>query len=236
MIPEWKTYFEFNLNFSAINMSPLPNNDGNGEPPVKTEETSHGYEWLHSTTPIESPVNTPGSSRPSSPLMFNSFDATLAEKIKARIESKDKFFSLEFFPPRTKAGAVNLMSRFDRMRSGNPLFIDVTWHPAGNPAGDSETSSMMIAHSAVQYVGVESMLHMTCVGSEKEEITGFLEKAKGLGLRNILALRGDLPNIDQEWQYDPEKFNYATDLVRHIRQEFGSYFTICVWLDRNPED
>jgi len=197
----------------------------NGVPNAPSLE---GYSWLHSSTPAESPVTTPGTSRPSSPMMFNSFEATLTEKIKARIESKDKFFSLEFFPPRTKAGAVNLMSRFDRMRSGNPLFIDVTWHPAGNPAGDSETSSMMIAHSAVQYVGVESMLHMTCVGSEKKEITGFLEKAKGLGLRNILALRGDLPNIDSEWQYDPEKFNYGTDLVKHIRKEFNEYFTICV--------
>ena len=86
----------------------------------------------------------------------------------------------------------------------------------------------MIAHSAVQYVGVESMLHMTCVGSTKENVSGYLEKAKGLGLRNILALRGDLPNIDEEWQYDPEKFNYGTDLVRHIRQTTGDYFTICV--------
>ena len=65
----------------------------------------------------------------------------------------------------------------------------------------------MIAHSAVQYVGVESMLHMTCVGSTKQNVSGYLEKAKGLGLRNILALRGDLPNIDEEWQFDPEKFN-----------------------------
>ena len=86
----------------------------------------------------------------------------------------------------------------------------------------------MIAHSAVQYVGVESMLHMTCVGSTKQNVSGYLEKAKGLGLRNILALRGDLPNIDEEWQYDPEKFNYGTDLVRHIRQTTGDYFTICV--------
>jgi len=114
------------------------------------------------------------------------------------------------------------------MRGGNPLFIDITWHPAGNPAGDSETSSMMIAHSSVQYVGIESMLHMTCVGSSKTEITGYLDKAKNLGLRNILALRGDLPNIDEEWQYDPNKFNYATDLVRHIRENFEDYFTICV--------
>jgi len=173
-------------------------------------------------------TTTPTSSRPSSPLMFNSFTTSLSEKIKKRMESKDKFFSLEFFPPRTKAGAVNLISRFERMKLGNPLFMDVTWHPAGNPAGDSETSSMMICHSAVQYVGLETMLHMTCVGSSKEEISSYLDKAKRLGVRNILALRGDLPNIDQEWEYDPEKFNYATDLVRHIREHSQDYFTICV--------
>jgi len=191
-------------------------------------QESSGYGWLQGCTPDDSPMTTPGSSRPASPLMFNTFTTSLNEKIKARVDSKDKFFSLEFFPPRTKAGAVNLISRFDRMRAGNPLFMDVTWHPAGNPAGDSETSSMQICHSAVQYVGLESMLHMTCVGSSKDEITGYLNKAKRLGIRNILALRGDLPNIDQEWEYDPAKFNYATDLVRHIRQHFEDYFTICV--------
>jgi len=194
-------------------------------PPPSAES---GYAWLQHSSPPDSPMTTPGGSRPASPLMFNSFDASLTEKIKARCESKDKFFSLEFFPPRTKAGAVNLLSRLDRMRVGNPLFVDITWHPAGNPAGDTETSSMMIAQSAVQYVGIESMLHMTCVGSSKDEITSYLAKAKRLGLRNILALRGDLPNIDEEWQYDPEKFNYATDLVKHTRQHFGDDFTICV--------
>jgi len=188
-----------------------------------------GYNWLQSSqTPDDTPITTPDQSRPSSPLMYNKFTTSLAEKVNTRCESRDKFFSLEFFPPRTKAGAVNLISRFDRMRSGNPLFIDVTWHPAGNPAGDSETSSMQICHSAVQYVGVESMLHMTCVGSSKEEITSYLQKAKNLGIRNILALRGDLPNIDQEWVYDPAKFNYATDLVRHIKEHFDDTFTICV--------
>ena len=127
------------------------------------------------------------------------------------------------------------------------FYVDITWHPAGNPAGDTETSSMMIAHSAVQYVGVESMLHMTCVGSSKDDISGYLDKAKRMGLRNILALRGDLPNIDevsstvrllivfhrhpkilQEWSYDPDKFNFATDLVKHIRRDHDDYFTICV--------
>lgn len=56
---------------------------------------------------------------------------SLAEKINEKIRNEEKFFSLEFFPPRTPNGAVNLISRFDRMARGGPLFCDVTWHPAG---------------------------------------------------------------------------------------------------------
>ena len=91
-------------------------------PPV-LQDTTNGYGWLPSLDSSPTPTTTPSSSRAASPLMFNTYEATLTEKIRARVESKDKFFSLEFFPPRTKAGAVNLMSRLDRMRSGNPLYI-----------------------------------------------------------------------------------------------------------------
>ncbi len=132
---------------------------------------------------------TPEDSRPSSPATFTTFDYTLSEKILSRIEAKDKFFSLEFFPPRTKSGAINLLSRLERMSIGNPLFVDITWHPAGNPAGDSETSSTMIAQSAINYVGLETMLHMTCLDCPRNSITSYLAKCKNLGIRNILALR-----------------------------------------------
>lgn len=80
--------------------------------------------------------------------------------------------------------------RFDRMGSGGPLFIDITWHPAGDPGSDKETSSMMIASTAVNYCGLESILHLTCCNQSKEKITGYLAKAKHLGLKNIMALRG----------------------------------------------
>lgn len=56
---------------------------------------------------------------------------SLSDKIKERIQNKESFFSLEFFPPRTPNGAVNLVARFERMSRGGPLFCDITWHPAG---------------------------------------------------------------------------------------------------------
>uniref|UniRef100_A0A8C9T5Q9 Methylenetetrahydrofolate reductase (NADPH) n=1 Tax=Scleropages formosus TaxID=113540 RepID=A0A8C9T5Q9_SCLFO len=166
------------------------------------------------------------SSRCSTPLLDADRADRLREKMKRRIESGDRWFSLEFFPPRTSSGAVNLISRFDRMGSGGPLFIDITWHPAGDPGSDKETSSMMIASTAVNYCGLESVLHLTCCNQTKDQITAHLAKAKRLGLKNIMALRGD-PLADV-WEEEECGFNYATDLVKHIRWEFGDYFDICV--------
>ncbi|XP_076212212.1 methylenetetrahydrofolate reductase (NADPH) isoform X2 [Aptenodytes patagonicus] len=166
------------------------------------------------------------SSRCSTPVLDADRHERLREKMRRRQDSGDKWFSLEFFPPRTANAAVNLISRFDRMGAGGPLFVDVTWHPAGDPGSDKETSSMIIANTAVNYCGLETILHMTCCNQTKDEITGHLQKAKRLGLKNIMALRGD--PVGEEWEEEVDGFNYAVDLVKHIRNEFDDYFDICV--------
>uniref|UniRef100_A0ABM5EKD0 methylenetetrahydrofolate reductase (NADPH) n=1 Tax=Pogona vitticeps TaxID=103695 RepID=A0ABM5EKD0_9SAUR len=167
------------------------------------------------------------SSRCSTPSLLDAErQDRLWEKMRRRQEAGDKWFSLEFFPPRTANGAVNLISRFDRMGVGGPLFIDVTWHPAGDPGSNKETSSLTIASTALNYCGLETVLHMTCCNQTRETITAHLQKAKRLGLKNIMALRGD--PVGEEWQEEVGGFNHAVDLVKHIRREFEDYFDICV--------
>lgn len=166
------------------------------------------------------------SSRCSTPVLDADRTDRLRHKMRRRMESGDHWFSLEFFPPRTASGAVNLISRFDRMGSGGPLFIDITWHPAGDPGSDKETSSMMIASTAVNYCGLESVLHLTCCNQSRQNISRHLSKAKHLGLKNIMALRGD--PVGEDWEDEEDGFNYAVDLVKHIRSEFDDYFDICV--------
>uniref|UniRef100_A0A671X1A9 Methylenetetrahydrofolate reductase (NADPH) n=1 Tax=Sparus aurata TaxID=8175 RepID=A0A671X1A9_SPAAU len=199
------------------------------------------------------------SSRCSTPVLDTDRSDRLRDKMRRRMESGERWFSLEFFPPRTASGAVNLISRrvafimsdskdcyqttaghlfyyfffyyiifsrFDRMGSGGPLFIDITWHPAGDPGSDKETSSMMIASTAVNYCGLESILHLTCCNQTKDKISGYLGKAKHLGLKNIMALRGD--PVGADWEEEEGGFNFAIDLVKHIRSEFEDYFDICV--------
>ena len=148
------------------------------------QDTASTVEVLHCLNNDKcSRTNTP--STPSSPL-------TLIEKINQKIAANEKFFSLEFFPPRTPNGASNLIAKFDRISRGCPLFCDVTWHPAGDPGGDKETSSINIARVAVNYCGIDTMLHITCANTVKDTVTKHLMKAKSHGIRSVLALRGGM--------------------------------------------
>lgn len=77
------------------------------------------------------------------------------------------------------------------MNRGKPLFCDMTWHPSGDPSNiDKPTSSTCIAGTMLNYCGIETMLHMTCVHQTRHRVIENLGKAKDLGIRNILALRG----------------------------------------------
>ncbi|EYC26895.1 hypothetical protein Y032_0009g413 [Ancylostoma ceylanicum] len=149
----------------------------------------------------------------------------LHERINRRIKDKTPFFSLEFFPPKTANGVANFFTRLDRFNEGGPLFVDITWHLGSDPANmNKETSSSSIAAGCLDYCRVDTMLHMTCAQYSKEQTIKHLEQSKSVGLRNILALRGDLPNIDADGI--PIYKYRALDMIRWIREEFGDYFTI----------
>lgn len=144
------------------------------------------------------------------------------------------YFSLEFFPPKTQMGSSNLRARLDRMsRALRPLFITVTWGAGGSTA----SKSLELAELCQRELGLTTCLHLTCTNMSKALVDQALEDAKALGIRNILALRGD-PPWSEEYKEGgkeqmKEEFEWAIDLVRYIRNQYGNYF--CVGVAAYPE-
>ena len=163
------------------------------------------------------------------------------EKITTKIAALPPgmpYFSLEFFPPKTPMGSSNLRARLDRMsHSLRPLFVTVTWGAGGSTAD----RSMELAELCQRELGLTTCLHLTCTNMKRDVVNRALEDAKALGVRNILALRGDPPRSDYKdgngngdgGGEGEGEFEWAVDLVRYIRKEYGDYF--CIGVAAYPE-
>ncbi len=116
-------------------------------------------------------------------------------------------------------------------RALRPLFITVTWGAGGSTA----TKSLELAELCQRELGLTTCLHLTCTNMSKDLVDKALAEAKELGIRNILALRGDPPRCEIERGVGEEKeeFEWAVDLVRYIRKEYGDYF--CIGVAAYPE-
>lgn len=159
----------------------------------------------------------------------------ITDKIAALPEGST-YFSLEFFPPKTAMGFSNLRNRLHRMEQAlRPLFVNVTW----GAGGSTSQKSLELAELCQRELGLTTCLHLTCTNMSLELIDAALADAKALGIRNILALRGDPPRKDEYG--DPGEgldaagfeFTWAVDLVRHIRRTHGDYF--CIGVAAYPE-
>lgn len=160
------------------------------------------------------------------------------EKITTKIAALPQgstYFSLEFFPPKTAMGSSNLRARLDRMsRALRPLFVTVTWGAGGSTA----TKSLELAELCQRELGLTTCLHLTCTNMSKELVDRALEDARSLGIRNILALRGDPPRGEEYGLHgnghgEEVEFEWAIDLVRYIRKQYGDYF--CIGVAAYPE-
>lgn len=141
---------------------------------------------------------------------------------------KQSAFSCEFFPPRTEEGRDNWRAALADLTKLNPAFFSCTYGAGGtNQSGTRETVKEILA------ADFPAAAHITCIGSTEEKIRELLKDYKSLGVKRLVALRGDLP----EGMEDPGVFHHADELVSFIRKEAGDDFHIEVaaYPDMHPE-
>ena len=135
-------------------------------------------------------------------------------RIRDLYDSPNPKISFEFFPPKNSdAEAVLFAETVPGLKALQPAFISVTYGAGGSTR---DTTTRIVQRLRDQH-GIESMPHLTCVGSTQEMLGHFLDEILKLGFENVLALRGDPPKDQPTFQAVEGGFSYATDLIRFIR-------------------
>lgn len=133
-------------------------------------------------------------------------------KIIDRLLEDKIHISFEVFPPKTDAGYEKVRSATEQIAGLYPSYISVTY----GAGGGTSKNTAKIASYIRDELGVESLAHLTCASSTKAEVQTVIENLKALGIENILALRGDIP----EGMVFPseDRYHYAYELVEAIRR------------------
>ena len=125
--------------------------------------------------------------------------------------------SLEFFPPKTPEGADKLRTVRAQLYGLQPEFCSVTYGAGGSTqAGTFATVKEILAE------GVDAASHFSCIGATRASVRAELQTLKAMGVKRLVALRGDLPS----GYGSAGEFQYASDLVAFIRAETGQDFHI----------
>jgi len=125
--------------------------------------------------------------------------------------------SLEFFPPKTDEGSAKLRTVRQALYALKPEFCSVTFG-----AGGSTQEGTFATVAEILAEGVPAASHFSCVGATKATVRAQLATLQAMGVKRLVALRGDLPS-----GYGAGgEFQYASDLVAFIRAETGDAFQI----------
>lgn len=122
--------------------------------------------------------------------------------------------SFEVFPPK-KDGEFD--AAFDVLRAMgelSPDFISVTYGAGGSRAG----KTVEIASYIQNTLGIDSMAHLTCIGSRKEQLLQVCDALKENGVNHVLALRGDRPKDMSDEQFAARDFSHASDMMTFLKE------------------
>jgi methylenetetrahydrofolate reductase (NADPH) len=137
------------------------------------------------------------------------------------MESQRKYpktFSLEFFPPKSAEAEVTLRKTLEKLAPLKPRFCSVTF----GAAGSTREKTFETVCDIQDRFGLPGAPHISCIASTRENVREVLHNYRDRGIRQIVALRGDMPS----GMLSAGEFRYANELVAFIRQETGDHFHI----------
>ncbi len=127
--------------------------------------------------------------------------------------------SFELFPPKTEKGEASLYSHVEKLMAFEPAFITCTY----GAGGSTQAKTLEIVAEVKRRFRVPVASHLTLVGSTVDDLRQYLRQSQQQGVDFIVALRGDPPAGETQFQQTIGGLGYANELVELIRAEFASF-------------
>lgn len=139
--------------------------------------------------------------------------------------------SFEFFPPNTAAMETTLWNSIRHLGVLKPSFVSVTYGADG--------STRERTHAAVARIQNETDLtaapHLTCIGATRGEIDAIARRYWDMGVRHLVALRGDPPKSERSYLPRKDGYAYASDLVAGLRKVADFDISVAAYPEVHPE-
>ncbi|MEM7650670.1 MAG: methylenetetrahydrofolate reductase [NAD(P)H] [Pseudomonadota bacterium] len=147
--------------------------------------------------------------------------------------SKPPSISFEFFPPKSEKSADALFSAVDALAALSPSYMTCTYGAGGSTRdGTVDTLKKMMAH------GIPLAAHLTFINSRKEELKEYTGGLWDMGVRHIVALRGDMPaDADVNWPLDADEnyFQYTSDFVEGLKAWNDFEISVGCYPEKHPD-
>ena len=139
--------------------------------------------------------------------------------------------SFEFFPPKTPEMEESLWHAIERLAPLCPRFVSVTY----GAGGSTRELTLATVQRILRETPLAAAAHLTCVGATREEIDGIARHYWGVGVRHIVALRGDPPRGTEKFEPQPGGYPSAVDLVAGLKRVADFEISVAAFPEVHPE-